>query len=128
MDHQVARLGLGRYVEALGVISRMVAIDTFHRMLGSSAPDLPAAEPGPPTGDATVVDEGPTWIPAGRFPIPPTVLAAVPAEVEAQNDLSDVLYMTGAEMADPDWRRMGMHRAQVELGASALSHGNECFF
>lgn len=128
VERQVDRLGLGGYLEALGVVSRTVAIDTFHRMLGSPAPDLPAAQPGPPTGDAAAVDEGPTWIPAGRVPIPPTVLAAVPAEVEAQNVLSDVLYMTGAEMADPDWQRRGMHRAQAELGASALSHGNECFF
>jgi hypothetical protein len=128
VDLQVERIGLAGYVEILGVVSRITAIDAFHRMLGLSVPDLPPAQPGEAGGAPPEVEQGPTWIPAGRFPTPPLVLSAVPDEVDAQNDLSDVLYMTVEEMADPDWSRRGMHRAQAELAASAVSHGNECFY
>jgi hypothetical protein len=129
VEHVVSDLGEERYVEIIGVVSRTTAVDTFTRLVGSDLEPLPEPVDGEPSRlPAEGVDRGKTWVPAGRFPIPPTVLALVPDEVVAQNDLSDLLYMTGEEMADPDWSRGGLHRTQAELVASATSFVNECFF
>ena len=124
-----SNLGEERYVEIIGVVSRTTAVDTFTRLVGSELEPLPEPVDGEPSRiEAEGVDRGKTWVTAGRFPIPPTVLALVPDEVEAQNDLSDLLYMSGEEMADQDWSRGSLHRTQAELVASATSFVNECFY
>ncbi|MCA1691752.1 MAG: hypothetical protein LC733_05960 [Actinobacteria bacterium] len=61
-------------------------------------------------------------------PVPPSVLGAVPAAMRAVNELSDVLYMPPEQMADPDWRRGDLHRAQAELVAVGTSHANQCLY
>ncbi len=86
------KLGLGQYVELLGVVSQAVAMDTFVRLLGTEPPDLAEPEPGDPCRlSAGDLGHSRAWIPSGRYPSPPTVLAVVPDEVAAQNALSDVL-------------------------------------
>ena len=128
VESAATALGVRRYVEVLGVVSQMVAIDTFARLLGSPPTELVPVVPGEPSRNAVDVAHSRTWVPAGAFPSPPHVLALVPDEVVAQNALSDVLYMPDREMVDPGWSRNGMHRAQAELAAATVSHGNECFY
>jgi hypothetical protein len=62
------------------------------------------------------------------MPVPPYVLGAVPAAEAAMNDLTNLLYLTEPEMADPDFRRGHLHRTQIELVAATVSHGNDCFY
>lgn len=130
VDARVESLGGPRYIESVGVISQVVAVDTFTRLLGVDPEPLPEPLAGEPTGE--VVEDlkrgGKTWFPAGEFPSPPTLLAMVPSEPENQNVLSDVLYMPGAEMVHPDWERNDLHRTQMEVVAASASHVNECFF
>lgn len=122
-------LGEPPYLEIVGVVSRLAAVDTFHRLLGRTPPPLPRPEPGTPARHAPPegLRRNHTWV-AMSMPSPPFVLGAVPAEAEAQNDLSDELYMPAAEMPDPAWRRRTLHRTQMEVVATTVSHENECFY
>ena len=129
VTEMVEALGEESYVEAVGVASRVVAVDTFRRLLGLEPEPLPEPVPGEP--DRVRPDDlrkGRTWVSMPQFAPPPLVLGAVPREVEDQNDLSDVIYMTGEEMADDDFSRRGLHRTQIETVAATTSHANECFY
>ena len=70
---------------------------------------------------AVSVGEGPALV-------PPFTQALVPGENAITYPLIEALYMTGEDMADPDFSRGSLHRTQIELVASVLSHGNECFY
>jgi hypothetical protein len=122
--------GEERYVELLGVATRVVAIDTFTRTLGSAPAPLPDPRPGEPT--RAVADPRPvrgrSWVALGPALVPPFTLSLVPDEQAITNRLAWSLYMTDAEMDDPDFRRGDLHRTQMELVASTVSHGNECFY
>ncbi|MFN2504503.1 MAG: hypothetical protein ABR540_09790, partial [Acidimicrobiales bacterium] len=101
-----------RYVELVGIVARVMAVDTFHRLAGWPLVALPEPVPGPPTGEPPPANlrRHRTWV-AMAVPVPPSVLGAVPAAMRAVNELSDVLYMPPEQMADPDWRRGDLHRA-----------------
>lgn len=124
-----AELGEPRYVELVGVVARVTAVDTLHRLLGAELRPLPEPQAGEPTQEP--VPEGArrnrTWV-RMEMPSPPFVLGAVPSAMKAMVELSDLLYMPMAEMVDPDWRRGGLHRTQIELVAASTSHVNECFY
>jgi len=124
--------GLGseeEYVEAVGIVVRVVAADTFLRLLGHEPESFLDPQPGQP-GRVEVAEprRGKTWITMGPAPVPPYVLSLVPSEMEATNRLEHALYMTGQDMEDPDFRRGALHRTQIELVASAVSWANECFY
>jgi hypothetical protein len=122
-------LGELRYVELVGIVARVTAVDTFHRLAGWPLAPLPQPAAGAPTEDPPPPNIGRnrTWV-AMAVAAPPSVLGAVPAAMRATNELSDVLYMAPEEMGDPDWRRRELHRMQVELVAAATSHANQCFY
>jgi hypothetical protein len=117
------------YVELVGVVARVMAMDTFHRLTGAPLAPLPGPRPGQPSRESppAAARRNRTWV-AMLTPSPPLVLGAVPAAAAAMNELSDVLYMTGKEMGDPDWRRGDLHRTQAELVATTTSHANQCFY
>lgn len=122
-------IGEPPYVELVGVVARVMAMDTFHRLTGAPLAPLPGPRPGQPSREAppAAARRNRTWV-AMLTPSPPLVLGAVPAAAAAMNELSDVLYMTGKEMGDPDWRRGDLHRTQAELVATTTSHANQCFY
>lgn len=122
-------LGETRYVELVGVVARVVAVDTFAQLLGQESMTLPDPADGEPTREPPPdgIRKNHTWV-SMAMPVPPFVLGAVPAAMAAMNDLSETLYMSMDEMADPDWARGNLHRTQVELVAAAVSHENECFY
>lgn len=123
--------GIGelRYVELVGIVVRVIAMDAFHRFAGWPLTPMPDPAPGVPTEEPPPdgARKNRTWVPM-LMPSPPYVLGAVPSAASAMNDLTDVLYMPPQEMADPDWSRGDLHRTQVELVAAATSHANECFY
>ena len=116
------------YVEVLGLVSRLTAVDTFAAALGIEPADLPEAGPDQPTdrvADDAALDGG--WVPTVGPAIPPTALSLVPDEHEAMHDLHGVFYLSIPDMADLDADR-GLHRTQMELVAARTSLLNECFF
>ncbi len=122
-------LDLPGYVEIIGVVARLSAVDLFHIALGMPLEPLPSpllGEPSrrPPPTDVVV---GKSFVPmVQRVSIPQTV-SLVPPETSAWQELSDVMYMTLGEMGNPDFRR-GLHRTQMELVAARTSQINECFY
>jgi hypothetical protein len=116
------------YVEVLGIVARLSAVDTFCFGLDTDLVDLPIGSDDPPTGrvarEATI--EG-GWVPTVGRAFPPTALTAVPSEHEAWEDVHSVLYLSMTEMRDLDVNK-GLHRTQMELVAARTSLLNDCFF
>ena len=130
VEDMASALGEEQYVELMGIAARVVMGDTFHRLLGLDPPPFPEPEAGQP--DRRRVEPRPkkirSWIAVGPALIPPFTQALVPDENAITYPLIETLYMTGRDMEDPDFRRGNLHRTQIELIASVLSYGNECFY
>lgn len=136
------------YVEILGVVATIVAIDTFHRGIGLSTPELPSAVPGEPSGAISKDAEhriawvrtvhpmktkgalAEHWFPGGERQFVPHVrqaLSLVPAECIAYAELSGPMYLSGvADLGVPEDR--ALTRPQMELLATRTSALNECFY
>lgn len=116
------------YVEVVGLVARLQAIDTFAFAVGAAPATLPEPLAGPPTGkiatDASIMGG---WVPTVGPASPPSALSLLPDEHEAMHDLHGVFYLSVEGMADLDADR-GLHRTQMELVASRTSLLNECFF
>ena len=135
-----AGLGDGHYVEALGVVVRTVAIDAFCRTIGAPAHELPAAEPGEPTGrrPERLGDDG-AWVPmqppgaalyeGENYPNVGRALSLVPDEVRGIVALMRPQYMDVEHVPDPTYDPgRAIDRAQIELIAGRVSALNECFY
>lgn len=130
VDDMVATLGEEQYVELMGISARVVMGDTFLRLLGLDPLPFPEPRAGRPSRQR--VEPRPkkirSWIAVGPALVPPFTQVLVPDENAITYPLIEALYMTGQDMEDPDFRRGDLHRTQIELVASVLSHGNECFY
>lgn len=130
VDAMVESVGEEQYVELMGVAARVVMGDTFMRLLGLDPMPFPEPEAGVPSRRR--VEPRPrkirSWIAVGPALVPPFTQVLVPDENAITYPLIEALYMTGTDMADPDYRRGDLHRTQIELVASTLSYGNECFY
>jgi len=121
-------LGVARYVELVGVVARLAAVDGFHRALGLTLEPLPEPVGGDPTGE---IDDraraGAAWVPMVGGSSIVGALSIVPPEAVAQEQLHGPMYLTYPQMGDVDFRR-GLHRSQIELVAARASALNECFY
>lgn len=116
------------YVEIVGVVSRVAAIDTFERGIGRPERSIAAALPGEPSCEVVpAAKRRAGWVPTVGAIGPPTALEAVPGEAAAQEELHGALYLSYADMADLAAGR-GLSRAQMELVAARVSYLNDCFF
>lgn len=124
-----AAVGEPQYVELVGVVARVVAVDTFCRLLGLDPPPAPESVSGDPSGEPVpeMARRNRTWV-RMVTPSAPLVLGAVPSAEAAVNDLCDQLYMPPAEMGDPGHRRGLLDRPRMELVATSVSQVNECFY
>lgn len=129
VNDMTGALGELRYIELVGIVARVIAVDTFCRLTGRFPAELPSSRPGEPSREPPPANlrRERTWV-SMAMPAPPYVLGAVPAAEAAMNDLTHRLYMDDAQMGDPDLRRGDLHRTQMELVAAAVSHTNECFY
>lgn len=129
VERMVDSIGEEQYVEVMGISARVVMGDTFMRLLGLDPMPFPDPQPGQPSRER--VDPRPkrirSWIAVGPALVPPYTQVLVPDENAITYPLIETLYMTGEDMEDPDFRRGDLHRTQIELVASTLSYGNECF-
>jgi len=126
----VSAVGEPAYVELVGIVARVIAIDTLCRLVGVDPEPFPVAVTGqpaavPPRG---MPRRGKAWVAMTGIPVPPNVLSLVPPAMEATNATAEALYMTGAQMDDPDTTIDGLHRTQIEIVATSVSHSNECFY
>jgi hypothetical protein len=116
-------------VEVIGIVSRLSAVDGFHKALDLPLEPLPHPAEGGPTGEITAdLKRRRTHVPMPPGPIPVS-LDLTPSEGVAMESLAGPQYMTYADMAYSDFaRRPGLNRAQMELISSRTSHRNACFY
>ena len=121
-------LGMERYVELVGVVARVAAVDFFHRGLGLPPEPLPEPVAGDPTGAIDgMARPGKAWVPMVGGASIVGALSLVPSEMQAQEQLHGPIYLTYEGMGDLGFRR-GLHRSQMELVAARTSAINECFY
>jgi len=121
-------LDLPRYVELLGVVGRLVAVDTFYEALGLPLEPLPGPRPGVPTGEiADDARPGRGWVPMIGGTSINQALSLVPSENEELERLHGPMYLTFEQMSDLTFTR-GLTRPQMELVAARTSAVNECFY
>lgn len=128
---RLAREGVSAtcWAEVMGVVGRVVAVDSAVRGLGADEVPLPAPEPGDPTGR---VDDGArtrgSLVPTVGPTNPGNILSSMPDEQAAFERLHSHLYLSMADMADLDISLDGLHRTQIEVVAGATSLANDCFW
>lgn len=128
VDSTADDLRYPRYVELVGITSRLAAVDTFHIGLGVGLEPLPDPEPGDPSHvEEPSARPGAAWVPMVGGASITQALSLVDAESVAQEDLHGPLYLTYEGMAEYDYVG-GLSRAQMELVAARTSAINECFY
>ena len=117
-----------RYIELLGVVARLVAVDTFSEALGLSPTPLPDPAAGDPTGETdTAARPGKGWVPVVGGTSVTQALSLIPSENAELERFHGPMYLTFEEMSDPLIAR-ALTRPQMELVASRTSAFNECFY
>jgi hypothetical protein len=117
-----------RYVELLGVVARLVAVDTFSEALGLPLTPLPEPAAGTPSGAvSTGARPGKGWVPVVGGTSITQALSLIPSENAELERFHGPMYLTFQEMSDPAIAR-GLTRPQMELVASRTSAFNECFY
>ena len=116
------------YVEILGIVARLNAIDTFLFGVGHAERSLPqpiAGEPSLKLVDGADFNGGwaPTVGPAGA----PSSLTAVDAERIAMFEIHGAFYLSLEQMMDMGIVR-DLQRDQLELIAARTSMINDCFY
>lgn len=127
---EMEQLGLprGPYVEIVGIVSRLVAVDTFVRAVGAKQLDLPDPLDGPATGEIEMrAKQRRAFVPIMEPAAATTALSLLPSESAARRDLHAALYLDDDDMADAEIVR-DLTRAQMELIAAHTSFLNECFY
>lgn len=122
-------VGEPAYVELVGVVARVAAVDTFCRLLGITPPPPPSAILGEPSGEPVPASarRNRTWV-AMVTPLAPLVLGAVPSTEAALNALCDELYLPPSRIGEPGFARGLLDRPRIELVAATVSCVNECFY
>ncbi len=134
------------YVETVGVIVNVLAVDQCRRGIGLAPLPLPDPVPGEPARVRPVgAKPGPAWVPmlapedvgeaeAGLYPDVPLVpyviraLSLVPAETRAYSEISEEQYTPAGSSWDLDRQVRDISFAQLELIASKVSVLNGCFY
>ena len=127
---RVAELGDAAYVEIVGLVACLVAIDAFCEAAGVGAPSLLVARGGKPdhARPGALADIG-AFVPmSDPFPGPNVAraLSLAPGEQQAFFRLVGAMYAV-ADFQELVWDRP-LDRPQVELVAARVSALNECFY
>lgn len=128
------RIGDLAYIEAVALTCEVAAIWSFRRAVGLDPWELPAVQPGSPTGETAVrlVQPELNWVPvaapADERAAVVQAFTALPAENARVWSLADVQYIPDLEMVDPHWTRGTLSRPQMELVATRVAQLRECFY
>lgn len=130
LDHLEAS-GLDRlfYGELVGVVARVVGVDSFVTGAGGSLIPLPEPRAGEPSRlankRAKVTD---AWLPTIGTARAATVLSANRPEMLAQKDIHEGFYLAYEDIGDLSLAVDGLSRTQVELVAARTSYLNHCVY
>ena len=146
-DALAGGLSDAEYVETIGVMATVIAIDTFCDALGMPRHALPMPAPvaGKPRRRRPAgAKDGLAWVPtvapedlteaeAGMYDGLSAVnihraLSLVPAEVEGFFDLDAVQYLPDAALRDFGTEYRTLTHAQIEFLAARVSAINQCFY
>lgn len=121
------------YVEMVGVVVAVAAVDGFYRSCGLERPPLPSPVAGDPHGrhpqvEAATLNWVPVAAPADRTAAVVQGLSAAPAEWENVARLAAAQYIPVNEMGELAWSRGTLTRGEMELVAARLSAARECFY
>ncbi len=122
------------YIEAVALTCEVAAIWSFRRAAGLDPWQLPAAQPGGPTGETAVEVVQPelNWVPvaapADERAAVVQAFTALPSENARVWRLADAQYIPDLEMVDPRWTRGTLSRPQMELVATRVAQLRECFY
>ena len=116
------------YVEMVGVVAAVAAVDGFFRSAGLERPPLPDAAAGEPHGRHPQVEPAtlnwvPVAAPADRVAAVVQGLSAAPAEWDNVCVLAAAQYIPVDEMGELGWSRGTLSRGEMELVAARLSAG-----
>lgn len=134
-----------QYVETVGAIALITALDSFDHALGRAERALPAPRPGQPARHRPAgARAGLAWVPTvapedlrAGDPDPYTVhgtknihraLSLVPQEVINFFDLDVELYLKDHEIRDFDREFRALSHPQIELLAGRVSALNGCYY
>ena len=121
------------YVEMVGVVVAVVAVDGFYRAAGLERPPMPppideAADGQRPSTEPATLNWVPVAVPADRVAAVVQGLSAAPAEWDNVARLSSAQYIPVDEMGELAWTRGTLSRSETELVAARLSAARECFY
>jgi hypothetical protein len=127
-DLRAHGMAIEQYVEVVGVVSRLAAVDAYVRGVGSAEEPLPDPAPGEPTRERNSrVRWRNAFVPTDPEDGARYALSAVPAEEEARDRLHAELYLSMEQMTDFSYQDV-LSRAQMELLAARVSLVNNCFY
>lgn len=127
-DFETRGLDRWRYLEIVGVVSRLANVDFYVAGLGSSPLALPVIDQAMPTGhrdSAAIISN--MWVPTVGATYAPHVLDALPAEGEALRDLHEPMYVHFESIRDGQFAD-ALTKSQIEFLAARSSYLNECFY
>ena len=119
------------YVELVGVVAVVNAIDRLATILDLDVLPVPDAEPGEPTRPTIPSSVTSHWVPTALDAGGPNVIKAssvTPAVAAMRTRLGAAQYLPTDARGDMDWSRGLLDRRQIELVAGATSLRNECFY
>jgi hypothetical protein len=121
------------YVEMVGVVTAVAAVDGFFRAIGLPRPPLPAPVEGKADGrhppvEAATLNWVPVAVPADQVAAVVQGLSAAPAEWDNVKRLAAAQYIPVDEMSELAWNRGTLSRSDMELVAARLSAARQCFF
>ena len=121
------------YVELVGVVCAVAAVDGFHRAAGLLRPPLPSPVAGAahgrhPNVEAAALNWVPVAVPADRDAAVVQGLSAAPDDMATVRLLAAAQYIPFDEMGELAWSRGTLSRGEMELVAARLSRARECFY
>ena len=121
------------YVEMVGVVVAVAAVDGFFRSVGLERPPLPPAVAGAPHGrhpevEAAELNWVPVAVPADQQAAVVQGLSAAPAEWDNVSDSPRRSTSRSTRWASSAWSRGTLSRADMEFVAARLSAARECFY
>ncbi|NNF64342.1 MAG: hypothetical protein HKN07_08780 [Acidimicrobiia bacterium] len=128
---QLEASGLDRlfYGELVGVVARLIGVDSFLVGVGGSLIPLPEPVAGEPSRSvnnrATVTD---AWLPTVGTARAATVLSANRPEMLAQKDIHEGFYLAYEDIGELGLVVDGLSRTQMELVAARTSYLNHCVY
>ena len=128
LDGLLARgLDLHAYIEIVGLVSRLEAVDCFDFGVGRPLRPLPAPVAGDPTGevDSDAAMNG-AWVPTVGPPEAPVALSAIPDDHHALHDIHSAFFISGDRITEFGLTK-DLIRPQMEIVAARTSMVNDCF-